>query len=168
MTRKFLLFLSFFILISSAALAETEPFGDTNIFAIVRDSKDSVWVGYLSDFPSEVMVSSASAPEKTIPSKYIKSITLEKISGPCPNGLDPKQESKYSVRLENSQEVYTLRKKYTFSLKTDMGVVTRSIDPNLINGFVSDDLDVNQKQKPLEDKPFIQDKSIIFSLEFRF
>jgi hypothetical protein len=105
--------------------------------------------------------------EEKIPLKYIKSITLEKISEMGPASLNPKQEAKYSVRLENSQEIYTLRNKYTFSLNTNAGVVTRSIDPEIVN-ILSGDYAGTSKQTSIADKPLIQDKSIIFSLEFKF
>jgi hypothetical protein len=82
--------------------------------------------------------------------------------------LDPKQETRYSVRLENSQEIYTLQKKFTFSLNTNVGVVTRSIDPEMVNSIMSKNPPGSHKQKSGDDKSFIQDKSIIFSLEFRF
>jgi hypothetical protein len=68
--------------------------------------------------------------------------------------------------MENSQEIYTLRKKYTFSLNTNVGVVTKSIDPETINNILSKD--ASQATRTDRDKPFIQDKSIIFSLEFKF
>jgi hypothetical protein len=156
MNRNFLLFTIPFFFICSIALAQNEPQNKELNYAIVKDSKDSILEGYISNQPYEVTVSSKDNQEKKIPSKYIKSITLEKISEVGPASLNPKQESKYSVRLENSQEIYTLRKKYTFSLNTNLGVVTRSIDPETINNIIS------------ADKPLIQDKSIIFSLEFKF
>ena len=70
--------------------------------------------------------------------------------------------------MENDQEIYTLRKKYTFSLNTNVGVVTRSIDPEMINSIVSKDLFSAPKQKSADDKSLIVDRSIIFSLEFKF
>ena len=169
MNRNFLLFTIPFFFICSIALAQNEPKKkELNIFAIVKDSQDSVLEGYISNQPYEVTVSSKDNQEKKIPSKYIKSITLEKISEVGPVSLDPKQEAKYSVRLENSQEIYTLRKKYTFSLNTNVGVVTRNIDPEIINNIISKDLSSSPTQTSVADKPFIQDKIIIFSLEFKF
>ena len=169
MNRNFLLFTIPFFFICSIALAQNEPQKkELNIYAIVKDSQDSVLEGYISNQPYEVTVSSKDNQEKKIPSKYIKSITLEKISEVGPTSLDPKQGAKYSVRLENSQEIYTLRKKYTFSLNTNVGVVTRSIDPEIINNIISKDLSSSPTQTSVADKPFIQDKIIIFSLEFKF
>lgn len=169
MNRNFLLFTIPFFFICSIALAQNEPQKkELNIYAIVKDSQDSVLEGYISNQPYEVTVSSKDNQEKKISSKYIKSITLEKISEVGPTSLDPKQEAKYSVRLENSKEIYTLRKKYTFSLNTNVGVVTRSIDPEIINNIISKDLSSSPTQTSVADKPFIQDKIIIFSLEFKF
>jgi hypothetical protein len=70
--------------------------------------------------------------------------------------------------LENSQEIYTLKQKYTFNLNTHMGVVTRSIDPDVIQNIISRDLSNTPNRKSVEDRSLIQDKSVIFSLEFKF
>ncbi len=169
MNRNFLLFTIPFFFICSIALAQKEPQNkELNSYAIVKDSKDSILEGYISNQPYEVTVFSKDNQEEKIPSKYIKSITLEKISEVGPASLNPKQEAKYFVRLENSQEIYTLRKKYTFSLNTNLGVVTRSIDPEIINNIISKDGSSISTQTSIADKPLIQDKSIIFSLEFKF
>jgi hypothetical protein len=58
-----------------------------------------------------------------------------------------------------------LRKKYTFSLSTSLGLVTQTIDPEIGNFFQKDSASA---AKPQGDKPFIRDKSVIFSLEFKF
>jgi hypothetical protein len=169
MNRYFLLLAFLFFFFCSIALAQSEPQKKKlDIFAIVKDSQDSILEGYISDLPDEVTVSSKDNQEHKISSKYIKSITLEKIPGVGPTSHDPKHEATYSVRLENSQEIYTLLQKYTFSLKTNVGVVTRSIDPEMINNIISKDHSSIPKQKSVSDKPLIQDKSIIFSLEFVF
>ena len=49
-----------------------------------------------------------------------------------------------------------------------MGVVTKTIDPEMINSLISKDASQAQGLKADKDKPFIQDKSIVFSLEFKF
>jgi len=169
MRRMVPFFTLLFFFFCPVALAQNGPqVKDLNIFAIVKDSKDSILEGYISAQPSDVIVYSRDNKEMKIPSKYIKSITLEKMTEAGSVNLDPKQEARYSVRLENSQEIYTLQKRYTFSLNTNVGVVTRSIDPEMINSMLSKNPSNSQKQKPVDDKSFIQDKSIIFSLEFRF
>lgn len=169
MNRNFLLFTFFFFFFCSIALAQNEPQKkELNIFASVKDSQNSILEGYVSALPDEVTVSSKDNQEKKIPSKYIKSITLEKYPDVGSARLDPKQEAKYSVRLQNSQEIYTLKKKYIFSLNTNVGIVTRSIDPEMINNVLSKDPASTTKQKSVEDKSLLEDKSIIFSLEFKF
>ncbi len=151
---------------SSPAFGETGDKADEpNIFAIVKDPEGGILEGTLSSQSEEITVSSQDNKEKIIPSKYIKSITLEKIKGEGPAALDPNQ-NKYSVRVGNSQEIYTLRKKYTFSLNTNVGLVTKSIDPEMINSIFLKE--ASAQVKPEKEKPFIQDKSIIFSLEFKF
>lgn len=169
MGRKFFFFPLILLLSCSMALGQTQDQKEKpNIFAVVRDGQGETWEGYLRVQPEDITVSSEDNQEKTIPSKYVKSISLEKIKEVGPASVDPKQEVKYSVRLENSQEIYTLRKKYTFSLNTNMGVVTKTIDPEMINSLISKDASQAQGLKADKDKPFIQDKSIVFSLEFKF
>ncbi len=158
----------FFFICTIAFAQDKQQKEGLNTFAIVKDSQNSLLEGYVSDRPDEVTVSSGDNREKKVPSKYIKSITLEKSPDIGSARLDPGQEAKYSVRLENDQEIYTLRKKYTFSLNTNVGVVTRSIDPEMINSIVSKDLFSAPKQKSADDKSLIVDRSIIFSLEFKF
>jgi hypothetical protein len=97
--------------------------------------------------------------------KYIKSITLEKIKSEVP-GEDSKKQATYNVRLENSQEIYTLKKKYSFSLNTNLGLVTRIIDPEMVNNIFNKETSPSGKTET--EKPFIQDKSVVFSLEFKF
>jgi hypothetical protein len=173
MGRKILFFVFLFLLPCSMIFAQSEDQKEEqkeepNILAVVKDAQGAVLEGYLRAQPGEVTVSSKDNQEKKIPAKYIKSITLERIKEEGPAGADPKQEAKYSVRLENSQEIYTLRKKYTFSLNTDLGVVTKSIDPEMINRIMSKDASVAETLNSDKDKGFILDKSIIFSLEFKF
>ena len=90
---------------------------------------------------------------------------LEKVKEEKP-WVDPKQEGRYSVKVENSQEIYTLKKKYTFSLNTNLGMVTKTIDPETLNNILSKETSPTVKLD--KEKAFIQDKSIVFSLEFRF
>ncbi len=163
--RVFIL-IFFTLIFSSPVFGQTRENADEpNIFAIVKDPEGSILEGTLRSQSDEITVSTQDNKEKIIPSKYIKSITLEKLKGEGPAALDPNQ-NKYSVRVENSQEIYTLRKKYTFSLNTNVGVVTKSIDPEMVNSFFAKE--ASAQVKPEKEKPFIQDKSIVFSLEFKF
>ena len=155
-------------LFHSTVLGQTGEAKETpNLLAVMQDAEGGTWEGYLRSAPKEIAVSSQDHQEKTIPFQYIKSITLEKIKA---EGLlaDPKQEARYSVRLQNSQEIYTLREKYTFSLNTQVGVVTRTVDPEIIYNLFSKDASQTQAMKPDGNEPFIQDKSIVFSLEMKF
>lgn len=155
-----------FFLFSSVALAQGQGVEDRqDIYAIVKDGQGETMEGYLRLGTDELAVRSKDNQEKTIPVKYIKSITLEKTKDEAP-GEDPKREATYTIHLENSQEIYTLHKKYTFSLNTNLGLVTKTIDPDKINSLFSKD--GPQSAKIDDGKPFIQDKSVIFSLEFKF
>lgn len=168
MGRKIFFGALIFLLSYSFAQGQSEEQGDKpNIFAVVKDVQGDILEGYLRVQPEEIRVTSKDNQEKIIPSKYIRSITLEKIKDEGLASVDPKQEIKYSVRLENSQEVYTLRNKYTFSVNTNLGVVTKSIDPELINSLLKDSSNT-QTLRTDKEKSFIQDKSIVFSLEFKF
>jgi hypothetical protein len=145
----------------SPSLAE-DPKG---IYAIVRDSQGEAVEGYLRLTSDEIAVRTKEDREKLIPVKYIKSITLEKVKSEVP-GDELKKDAAYSVRLENSQEIYTLKKKYSFSLNTNVGLVTKTIDPEMVNNFFN--REPSRLVKNENEKPFIQEKSIVFSLEFRF
>jgi hypothetical protein len=173
MGRKILFFVFLFLFPCSIALAQSEEQREEkkeepNILAVVKDAQGGILEGYLRAQPGEITVSSKDNQEKIIPTKYIKSITLEKVKEEGPADADPKQEARYSVRVRNSQEIYTLSKKYTFSLLTDVGMVTRSIEPETINRILLKDASAVETQKSDKDKPFILDKSIVFSLEFKF
>lgn len=47
-----------------------------------------------------------------------------------------------------------------------MGVITETIDPEVINNYLFKE--TSQTVKLEKEKPLIQDKSIVFSLEFKF
>jgi hypothetical protein len=167
--RKLFFWALIFFFFSAPALGRTEEEKEAlSILALVKDGAGDTLEGYLRSQSEEVTVASKDNEEKVIPAKYLKSITLEKVKQEGAATLDPKQEARYSVRLENSQEIYTLRKKYTFSLNTSLGVVTRSIDPETISSLVSKYGSQAQAAGTEKEKPFIQDKSIVFSLEFKF
>lgn len=160
--------LLFSSLIFSSALAQAQDQSSLlkeekkGIYAIVKDEKGEATEGLLRIGPDELLVRTKDNKEKSIPMKYIKSITLEKTKGEIP-GEEWKKEPTYTVRVENSKEIYTLKKKYTFSLNTNVGLVTKTIDPELVNSLFS-----KEAASAKEEKPFIQDKSIVFSLEFKF
>lgn len=110
MNRKTFLLIPVLVLSFLNAWAETEGKSEIpDVLAVIRDEKGEILEGYLRFRPEEVTVSTKDDQEKAIPSKYIKSITLEKVKEESP-GKDPRLEARYSVRVENSQEIYTLKK----------------------------------------------------------
>ena len=166
MKRTIIIFTLGFLLFSSFALAQIQATpAKSGIYAVVTDASGETVEGLLPLGPDELTVLTKGDEEKTVPLKYIKSITLEKAPDPVPGG-DPKRGATYSVRLENSQEIYTLRKKYTFSLNTNLGMVTKTIDPDQVNRLFSKD--PSSGSGPGDGKSFVQDQSVIFSLEFKF
>jgi len=135
------------------------------IYAVVKDAQGEKLEGFLRFDTDEITVRSQDNQEKKIPVKYLKSITLEKSKNEFP-GEDQKRGVKYTVRLENSQDIFTLDKKYTFSLNTNLGLTTKSLDPDLVNKLVTKD---SLQSSRLDDgRPLIQDKSVVFSLEIKF
>ena len=166
MWRK-LIFLTWMILLaSSMVLAQApEEKEKPDLLAMIRDGQGETLEGILRLQPDEITVSTKDNKEKQIPSKYIKSIILERVMEGKP-WVDPKQEGRYTVKVENSQEIYTLKKKYTFSLNTNIGLITRTIDPETINNYLSKETSAATKSE--KDKPLLQDKSVVFSLEFKF
>ena len=137
-----------------------------DIYVIVKDLQGNRVEGYLRLYPNEITVSTEENKEKSIPLKMIESIKVEKLQGPIPGADKLGAESYYSVRLHNSQEIFTLQEKYTFSLNTSIGVVTKTIDPEA----VKDSLQKNSSpsSKPENNQPFIRDKNLILSLEIKF
>jgi hypothetical protein len=166
MKGKIFLLIPVMVLSFLNAWAETEGKSEVpNVRAVIKDGKGEVLEGYLRFRPEEVTVSTRDNQEKAIPAKYIKSIILEKVKEETP-GKDPRLEARYSLRVENSQEIYTLKKKYTFSLNTNLGMVTKTIDPEVINNYLFKG--TSQTGKLEKEEPLIQDKSIVLSVEFKF
>jgi len=144
---------------TSAAMEEQET------YAVIKDAQGNELEGFLRFDTDEIDVRSQDNQGKKIPVKYLKSITLEKSQNEFP-GEDQKRGVKYTVRVENSQEIFTLDKKYTFSLNTNLGLTTKSLDPDLVNNLVNKD---SLQGGRLDDgRSLIQDKSVVFSLEIKF
>ena len=166
MKRVTVIFTLGFLFFSSFALAQSQATPEkSGIYAVVKDVTGETAEGFLRLGSDELTVQTKENQEETVPVKYIKSITLEKTPDSVPGG-DPKRGVTYSVRLENTQEIYTLRQKYTFSLNTNLGMVTRTIDPDQVNRLFSKD--PSSGPGPGDGKSFIQDQSVVFSLEFKF
>jgi len=140
--------------------------GKKDMFVVVKDIQGEKLEGYLRFSPEELLVSTKDNQETSVPLKNIEFIKLEKITGGVPGGGQVGSEGYYSVKLQNSQELFTLRKKYTFSLNTSLGLITQTIDPESVgNHFQRDSAPAPKSQA---DKPFVRDKSVAFSLEFKF
>jgi hypothetical protein len=156
-----------FFLIPAIILAQSPLLqGKEDIYVIVKDIQGNRLEGYLQLHPQEVTVSVENSKEKSIPLSLIESIKVEKIQEGFPGADKLGGESYYSVRLWNSQEIFTLQKKYTFSLNTSVGVVTKNIDPEAIKHSLRGDSTLGNK--PESNQPFIRDQSVILSLEIKF
>jgi len=164
---KLIFFVLVFLLIPAITLAESPLLQEKeNIYVTVEDIQGNRLEGYLQVYPQEVTVSTEDNKEKSIPLSMIESIKVDKIQG-GPAGADKLGgESYYSVRLQDSQEIFTLQKKYTITLNTSVGVVTKNLDPEAVK--YSSEKDPTLAKKPESDGSFIQDQSVILSLEIKF
>jgi hypothetical protein len=168
MTRfKFIFLILVFLLTPASILAQSPLLQEKeNIYVIVKDMQGNRLEGYLLLYPNEVTVSTEDNKEKSIPLEMIESIKAEKIQGAIPGSDKLGGESYYSVRMQNSQEIFTLREKYAFSLNTSVGVVTQTIDPETLRD--SSRKNSSLASRPERNQPFIRDKTIILSLEIKF
>jgi len=137
-----------------------------SIYAIVKDLKGEKLEGYLRLYPNEITVSAKDDQEKSIPLKFVESIKLEKIQGGIPGADQAGSESYYSVRVQNSQEIFTLKKKVTFSLNTSAGVVTKTLDPESGQGFFRKDSSSIPKSQ--SEPSLIRGEGVALSLEIKF
>jgi hypothetical protein len=152
-----------FLIWNSVAIAQEKVAPEKKpIRVVVKDATGEKTEGFMFIYPEEVAVSTKEQGEKSIPLMAIQSIKVEKVPRGIPGDGQLTGEEYYSVRLENSQEILTLDKKYTVSLKTSVGVVTKTLDPSLLSKESS------PSTIPQSDKPFIRDKSLILSLELKF
>ena len=134
-------------------------------YAVIEDVQGKRVEGYLSLYPKEITVTSDEKKEKALPFKAIESITFEKVDPGVP-GADRRGEAEYSVRLKNSNEVYTLKDKYSLSINTELGVIIKEIDAETVQSYLRKD----PSSPPGASTPasLIKDKSFIFSLELKF
>jgi hypothetical protein len=164
---KFLSLILMLIIAPTVALAQIKDKQDKDgIYVVVEDMKGEKLEGYSRLSPEELLVSTKDNQEKSVPLKNIEFIKLEKITGGVPGGDQAGSEGYYSVKLQNSQELFTLRKKYTFSLSTSLGLVSQTLDPESVGNLLQKDSASPPKSQG--DKPFIRDKSVVFSLEVKF
>jgi hypothetical protein len=168
MIRLLLLFFTLaFLLTSTIAIAQNQPLQEKEtIFIEIKDYQGQKLQGYLQLDPEEITISTKDNQEKSVPIKLIESIKVEKIPSGLPGAEQMGEEPYYSVRLKNSQEIFKLRKKFTFSLNTDVGVMTRTIDPERVHEFFQKDLSPATDFK--NGSSFIRDKNVILSLEIKF
>jgi hypothetical protein len=171
MNFKFLLLILMLISVPLLALAQPQDKQEKedikeDIYVVVEDTKGERLEGYLRFSPEELLVSTKDNMEKSVPLKNIEFIKLEKIKGGIPGGDQVGSEGYYSVKLQNSQELFTLRKKYTFSLNTSLGLITQTVDPERVGDLFQKDYASAPNSQG--DKPFVRDKSVVFSLEFKF
>jgi hypothetical protein len=157
-----LFFLAPTILLAQAPLPQEKE----SFYAIVKDINGERLEGYLRLYPNEIIVSTKDDQEKSIPLKMIESIKVEKIQGGIPGADQLGGESYYSVRVQNSQEIFTLKKKVTFSLNTSAGVVTKTLDPGMGQGFSRKDS--SSLLKSQSNQPLIRGEGVALSLEIKF
>ncbi len=168
MIRLKFIFSVFVVLLAPAVILAQSPLlqEKENIYAIVKDAQGNRLEGFLRLYPNEIMVSTEDNKKKSIPLEMIEAIKVEKIQGAIPGADKLGGESYYSVRLQNSQEIFTLQGKYAFSLSTSVGVETKTIDPEAVKDSFQKDSSL--AGKPENNQPFIRDKSVILSLEIKF
>lgn len=168
MIRMTLIFLVLVFLLTPVMVgAESSFFPEKeDIDAMVKDMQRDTLEGYLHFYPQEVTVSVEEVKEKSIPMSIIESIRVEKLQAGLPELDRLGREAYYSVRLQNSQGIFTLQEKYILCLNTSVGMVTKNLDPEAAKHS-------SQKDSPLasgaeSDEPLIRDQSVIVSLEVRF
>jgi hypothetical protein len=156
-----------FLLAPTILLAQSQSFQEKESFhAIVKDMKGERLEGDLRFYPNEIAVSTKDGQEKSIPLKIIESIKVEKIQGGIPGADQLGKESYYSVRMQNSQEIFTLKKRVTFSLNTSAGVVTKTLAPEVGQGsFRKDSSSISKSQN---EQSLIRGEGVALSLEIKF
>ena len=164
---KFVFLSLLFLLTPTILLAQAQFLQEKeSIYAIVKDIKGESLEGYLRIYPNEIIVSTKDDQEKSIPLKIIESIKVEKIQGGIPGADQLGGESYYSVRVQNSQEIFTLKKKVTFSLNTSAGVVTKILDPQMGQGFSRKDS--SSLLRSQSEQSLIRGEGVALSLEIKF
>ena len=164
---KFTFWVLLFLLTPTTLLAQAQLLEEKeSIYAIVTDMKGDRLEGYLRLYPNEITVSTKDDQEKSIPLKIIESIKVEKIQGGIPGAHHPGGESYYYIRVQNSQEIFTLKKKVTFSLNTSAGVVTKTLDPEMGQGFFRGNS--SSVPKSQSEQSLIRGEGVALSWEIKF
>ena len=159
MIRSIVFILSLlFLLVPALTQAQLQgPEGKEMIYEVAKDAQGEKAEGYVMVNPDKLTLSTKEYQEKSTPPGLPEFVKLEKIEGKIPGGISG--EGYYSVRLQKNQEIYTLKDKYTISLNTSVGVLTKMIDP--LRTF-----DVFKKDS--SGQSYIRDKNLLLSLELRF
>jgi len=167
MQSIFFLLAFLLLLIPNRLLAQAQTYQEKeDLWVVVKDLQGNRLEGYLRLDPNELMVSTKDNQEKSVPLKLIESIKLEKIRGGIPGADELGETSYYSIRMQNSQEIFTLKKKYTFNLNTHVGLVTKTIDPEMLQNFFRKPSSPAPKSQG--EQSFVRDKSLVLSLEIKF
>jgi len=158
------LFIILALLLSySIAVAQENqsPFQIKPARIVVTDAVGQKAEEFLSVYSKELAVSKKDRQEKSFPLKTIEFINefvkVNKVKPGIPGAGRMTGEEYTSVRYENIQELYNLENKYTLSLNTSLGVVTKKLEPGQLS-----------RDPSASGRPFIRDKNILFSLEFKF
>ena len=164
---RFVFFVVLILLTPAITVAQSSLLQEKeDLYVRVEDIEGNISEGYLQVYPQDVIVSREDNTEKSIPLSMIESIKVEKIQGGPPGADKLGGESYYSVRLQNSQEIFTLQKKYSITLNTDVGVVTKNLDPDAVK--YSSEKESNLANRPESSEPLIRDHSVILRLEIKF
>lgn len=154
-----------FLFAPTLLLAQSESLQEKAGFrAIVKDIKGEKLEGDLRLHSDEIIVSTKDGQEKSLPLKIIESIKVEKIQGGIPGADQPGGGSYYSVRIQNSQEIFTLKKKVTFSLNTSAGVLTKTLDPEM-GSLRKDSPSASRSQS---ESSLVRGEGVALSLEIKF
>lgn len=159
-----------FLLVCPAAWGQDAARDQTEKpYVVIEDVQGKRLEGYLMLYPKEITVTSEEKKEKPVPIKAIESIRFEKVDPGVP-GADRRGEAQYSVRLKNSNDVYTLKDKYSLSINTELGVIIRDIDPERVQSFLGKEPSSPPPPSPgsSTSNSLIRDKSFVLSLELKF
>ena len=158
MIRSIVFILSFLFLVApTLTQAQNQgPEEKRTIYDVAKDAQGDKAEGYVMVNPDKLTLSTKEYQEKSTPPELVEFVKLEKIEGKIPEGISG--EGYYSFRLQKNQEIYRLKDKYTISLNTSVGVLTRMIDP----------LRTFDVFKDSSGQSFIRDKNLLLSLELRF
>jgi hypothetical protein len=160
MRSKFFFLGLVFLLVPAIALAQTQvPDEKEAIYAVIREAQGERIEGYLHFHPEKLPVSTKHNQEASIPQKIIQSLKLEKVFRRISGVEWPGGESYYSVRFQKNQDLFTLSKKYAFTLNTSLGLMTKTLDPEMSN---------RSSGRSSAGNSFIRDESVAFSLELKF